>query len=215
MLLPMSNRTSGVGLPVGCHFVCELYFVRWSCFVRMLKLSGWGLNLVASVYFANGRVLVCYMLGVMFFISILLYLSFFGMLPERRSAILVGLLMDHKRPINIPVWNIRGINCQGKWDALRDKISESDASTVSLQETKHETSDAANLKKFYPRHLNNFAFFPSVGASEGLIVIWNSNLFNGTLVDSNSNSVSIKFECCLSGHFFTSLISMDLPMPLI
>lgn len=40
--------------------------------------------------------------------------------------------MDHNRAINILVRNIRGINSLAKWDALRDKISESGASIVYL-----------------------------------------------------------------------------------
>jgi hypothetical protein len=34
-------------------------------------------------------------------------------------------LMNQSRAFNLLVWNVRGINSQGKWDAIRDKIAES------------------------------------------------------------------------------------------
>jgi exonuclease III len=90
------------------------------------------------------------------------------------------------RSINVLVWNIRGINSQAKWDALRDKIYETSPSIVCLQETKRESFNSSYLRKFCPRFLNLFEFAPSVGASGGLIIIWNGNLFSSTLVSSNS-----------------------------
>lgn len=113
-----------------------------------------------------------------------------------------GFLMDHNRAINTLVWKIRGINSQAKWDALRDKISESAASIVCLQETKREVFDAAYLRKFCARNLNHFAFSPSVGASGGLLTIWNSNLYRGTLVHHNSFSITVKLDCNLSRKSF-------------
>lgn len=48
------------------------------------------------------------------------------------------------------VWNVCGINSQGKWDAIRNKINEYSASVVCLQETKREFFDDDYIKKFYP-----------------------------------------------------------------
>lgn len=109
---------------------------------------------------------------------------------------------NHKRAINILVWNIHGINSQAKWDALRDKISESAPSIVCLQETKRETFDFSYIKKFCPRYLNHFEFSASSGASGGLLVIWNASLFSGTLVMANRFSVTMKFVSCISNQFF-------------
>lgn len=111
--------------------------------------------------------------------------------------------MDNRnRTINILVWNIRGINSQAKWDALRDKISKSAPSIICLQETKHENFEYSYIRKFCPRHLNHFQFVPSEGASGGLIVIWNANLFTGTLVDSNRIVVTIHFVSTISNQSF-------------
>lgn len=85
--------------------------------------------------------------------------------------------MSNNRITKILVWNIRGLNSQGKWDALRTKIAESGCHILCLQETKREYFDIFYLKKFSPRSLDKFAFFPSAGASGGLIIVWNGNFF--------------------------------------
>jgi exonuclease III len=66
--------------------------------------------------------------------------------------------MSRQRSFNILVWNVCGVNSQGKWDALRDKITESALSVVCLQETKQEHFDSSYLRKFCPRQLDKFAF---------------------------------------------------------
>lgn len=104
--------------------------------------------------------------------------------------------------MNFLVWNDRGINSQGKWDAIRSKIEECSASVVCLQETKRELFDDNYLKNFFPRALDKFAFSPSDGTSGGLIVIWNSARYSGQLVHSNAYSITLKMECCLSGKSF-------------
>lgn len=104
--------------------------------------------------------------------------------------------------MNLLVWNVRGINSQGKWDAIRDKIHECSASIVCLQETKRDYFDDDYIKKFCPRSLDKFSFAPSVGDSGGLVVIWNSARYIGTLIHSNSYAITMKFGCCLSGKSF-------------
>jgi exonuclease III len=94
--------------------------------------------------------------------------------------------MDHNRKWLFLAWNVRGINSQAKWNAIRHKISDNNCSIVYLQETKRAFFYSNYLKNFYPRHLSNFEFSPSVGALGGLITIWNDNLFNGELVFTNS-----------------------------
>ena len=94
-------------------------------------------------------------------------------------------------------WNVRGINSQEKWDAIRDKISESACQVVCLQETKRESFDNFYIKKFCPRNLDQFAYSPSIGASRGIITIWNSSLFDGSVVHINSYAITIKLLCKL------------------
>ena len=99
---------------------------------------------------------------------------------------------NNSRYSKILFWNITGINSQDKWDAIRDKITESACQVVCLQETKREHFDSFYIKKFCPRNLDNFAFSPSVGASGGILTVWNSSLFDGTVVHINSYAVTVK-----------------------
>ena len=81
------------------------------------------------------------------------------------------VLMDNNRCTKILFWNVRGINSQTKWDAIRDKITESAYQIVCLQEIKRENFDPFYIKKFFPRNLDKFAYSPYVGASKGILTI--------------------------------------------
>lgn len=101
--------------------------------------------------------------------------------------------MSNNRNFNILVCNIRGINSKEKWDAIKTKFNESSCHILCLQETKREHFDSFYLKKFCPRHLNNFAYFPSVGASSGITTIWNSSVYKGEIIQSNAYCATVKF----------------------
>jgi hypothetical protein len=45
------------------------------------------------------------------------------------------------------------------------------------------------IKNFCPKKLNTFVFLPSVGASGGIIIIWNYSLLNGELHFQNNFSL--------------------------
>ena len=64
---------------------------------------------------------------------------------------------NNNRNWNILNWNIRGMNSEDKWLALRQKIDESDCNILCLQETKRENFDAAYIKNFCPNRINKFA----------------------------------------------------------
>jgi exonuclease III len=90
-------------------------------------------------------------------------------------------------------WNVRGLNAKEKWEAVRDKISESGCDVICLQETKRQFLDAQFIKNFCPSSFDAFEFLPSVGASGGITTIWKSSLFSGSLVFSNEYAISIEF----------------------
>jgi exonuclease III len=91
-------------------------------------------------------------------------------------------------------WNVRGINSQMKWDAVKDKIRESQCDIIFLQETKRETFDKQYLRNFYPPNFDAFEFVPSVGASGGIITIWNRAQFSGSLAYNNSFSLFVELR---------------------
>ena len=45
-------------------------------------------------------------------------------------------------------WNVRGINSDKKWDAIRDRVINSNYDIVYLQETKKQSFDLMFIKKF-------------------------------------------------------------------
>ena len=83
------------------------------------------------------------------------------------TEIAIVFMNNTKRNWNILNWNIRGMNSEDKWLAIKQKIEESDCSILCLQETKRESLDAAYIKNFCPNRINKFAFLPSVGGSGG------------------------------------------------
>src|ERR1041385_5865687 len=100
---------------------------------------------------------------------------------------------SHYRNWRVMCWNVRGLNSAERQRDVRAKIDESCCSILCLQETKCENFDLRLVRKFCPRRSNNFAFSPSVGASGGLIVVWCSTMFHGTLVESNRFGITITF----------------------
>ena len=94
---------------------------------------------------------------------------------------------------NILNWNVRGINAQDKWLAIKNKFFEANSSIICIQETKRESFDSTYIKNFCPRNFNKFDFVPSVGASGGLLVAWNDRIFQGECLFKNNFSISIRF----------------------
>lgn len=70
-------------------------------------------------------------------------------------------------------WNVRGLNAKRKQSTIRDTIVESQADIICLQETKKDLFDRVLLHKICPNGFDAFEFLPSVGASGGVITIWN------------------------------------------
>jgi hypothetical protein len=76
---------------------------------------------------------------------------------------------------------------------VRSKIDESTCDIICLQETKCESVDWHFIRKFAPKRFDNFAFSPSVGASGGMIVLWNSAVFAGQLIEIKRFGIIVKF----------------------
>jgi exonuclease III len=89
--------------------------------------------------------------------------------------------------------NVRGLNSEERQLDVRAKIEESQCSIICLQETKMEFFYHRIIKKFCPKHFDNFVYSPSVGASGGIIVLWNSSIFAGALVEIQRFSVVVNF----------------------
>lgn len=90
-------------------------------------------------------------------------------------------------------WNVHGINAEKKWNALRDRITETNCDVICLQETKRASFDSSFLCLFCPPTFDNFDVLPSIGAFGGFIIIWKSAIFQSHRVSQNEFASSIFF----------------------
>jgi hypothetical protein len=102
--------------------------------------------------------------------------------------------------------NVRGLNSEERQLDVRAKIEESQCSIICLQETKMEFFYHRIIKKFCPKHFDNFVYSPSVGASGGIIVLWNSSIFAGVLVEIQRYSVVVNFTSKHNADSWTLVI---------
>jgi exonuclease III len=91
-------------------------------------------------------------------------------------------------------WNVRGLNDKDKRLAVYNKIDESNYSIVCLQETKCQSFDHSFIRSFCPKIFDRFAFSPSIGASGGIIVLWNISIFNGSVLEIHRSAIRIQFS---------------------
>jgi hypothetical protein len=99
-------------------------------------------------------------------------------------------------------WNVRGLNSPDKWPSIRNKIEESNATIICLQETKRSEFDISFIKGFAPRRFDKYAYVPSDGASGGLLVLWISNIFTGQVLLEESFGLAIELTSCISSDIF-------------
>jgi exonuclease III len=102
--------------------------------------------------------------------------------------------IQQTRKWKVLCWNVRGLNAKEKWDAIRDKITKSGCDVICLQQTKRQIFDMQFIKKNFPSSFDAFEILPSVGASSGIIIIWKSSQFTGSLAFSNEYAISIDFH---------------------
>ena len=89
---------------------------------------------------------------------------------------------------------MRGLNSPARQHDVRAKIEESHCSIICLQETKCQSFDIHMIWCFCPRRFDQFAFSPLVGASGGILIIWNSSVFDGQLLEVQRFSVVVSFK---------------------
>jgi exonuclease III len=93
-----------------------------------------------------------------------------------------------KREWVILCHNIRGINSEGKWSSIRNKIAESRCDILCLQETKRDFFYLDYIRKFSPRAFDSYSYISSIGNSGGTLVVWKGDKFLGTKTFQNSYS---------------------------
>jgi exonuclease III len=72
-------------------------------------------------------------------------------------------------------WNIRGLGGLEKRKEVRKLVGDLCPSILCLQETKLQTCDALLSASLWGNSPHAFSYRPSVGASGGLVTIWDSS----------------------------------------
>jgi len=109
-------------------------------------------------------------------------------------------LMPLLRNWNVLCWNVHGLNSDKKLLALSNAISVSGCAIICLQETKKPIIDLAFIKSCCPKRFEKFAYIPSRGASGGLLTVWNSSIFSGTVIVQEDFALGIQFTSTLSAQ---------------
>ena len=104
---------------------------------------------------------------------------------------------------NILCWNVRGLNSEPKLLALSNAIASSGCAIICLQETKKPTIDNMFIKSCCPKRFDKFAYIPSNGASGGIVTIWNSAIFTGSVIMEEDFALAIKFRSTQSSQEWT------------
>jgi exonuclease III len=89
-------------------------------------------------------------------------------------------------------WNVRAINSDKKWDAVRDRFVESSCDIICLQETKKDSFDKQFVNKICPSVFYAFDYISAIGASGGSIIIWKSCFFSTTRIFQNDYCLSVE-----------------------
>jgi len=83
-------------------------------------------------------------------------------LPSWGFGVLVFSMLEHT--CNILNWNVRGLNNPARRKVVRDLVSETRATIVTLHETKLDFIDAALVSEILGhRFVNNFVVLPANG----------------------------------------------------
>lgn len=121
------------------------------------------------------------------------------------ASILLRSVMNQNnfRDWKVLCWNVRGFNSENRQRAVRQKNDESGCSVICLQETECEMMDQRFIRKFCPQRFDHFVFVPSLGASGGMIVLWNSALFSVKLIASISYGITMEFQSKHNSNIWT------------
>ena len=90
-------------------------------------------------------------------------------------------------------WNTRGLGSKKKRMVVKDFLRLQNPDVVMLQETKREVCDRRFVGSVWSIRNKEWATLPACGASEGILIIWDSKKMSSEEVVIGSFSISIKF----------------------
>ena len=120
----------------------------------------------------------------------------YGIVCHAISAKLVfGYSMNRMLMRNWKVlyWNVCGLNSETRQRSVREKVAQSQCAVICLQETKLSDCPRSLVKSIFPVGFDQFIESPSRGASGGILTVWHSDVFRGTLIEVKPFGIVINF----------------------
>ena len=108
-------------------------------------------------------------------------------------------------------WNTRGLGSKKKRRIVRNFLSSQNPDVVMLQETKREIWDRRFVSSVWKGRSIEWAALPVCGASEGIVIMWDSNKFK--CIEKVLESSSVKLNFGEEGSFWlTSVYGPNKPL---
>ena len=112
----------------------------------------------------------------------------------RLCSLLIFVLMSNAcKNSSVLCRNVRGLNSDARQRAVRPKLDESQCAVACFQETKCASFDFRSIRSFFPKIFDSFASSPSERASGGILIVWNSSIFWGTVIEIQEFAVVVQF----------------------
>ena len=96
--------------------------------------------------------------------------------------------------VKILSWNVRGMNDSGKRLCIKNMMKDWNADIICLQETKMELITAQIIRSLWRCHYVDWVFLGSIGASGGIVLMWDKRVVEKVEDAVGSFSVSCKFK---------------------
>ncbi|XP_015166436.1 uncharacterized protein [Solanum tuberosum] len=94
-------------------------------------------------------------------------------------------------------WNVRGLNDVGKRRVVRNCIDQWKANIVCLQETKLQGDLQDIVKQIWGGRWNRFAYLEASGTRGGIIMLWDSRVWKGEILQVGAYTLTCSFEALL------------------
>lgn len=109
-------------------------------------------------------------------------------------------------------WNVRGLGSCAKRKRVKEVILKATPDIVMLQETKFECLDTLSIRDIWDSRFKEWECFPSLGASGGMLLIWDTRF--ASKIDSFHGNFSVSVLLEIKGRgswWFTSVYGPNCP----
>jgi exonuclease III len=104
--------------------------------------------------------------------------------------------------MKILTYNVRGLGGGEKKAEVRRLVYEKKPLVLCIQETKLESMNEHLVKSLWGEGVHNYSYQPSIGASGGLVTVWDASRIDVTSSVSFSHVLVIKGKVLLTGEDF-------------